>query len=322
MQLLLAVIAAAKSCAALPEFITRHQTSSRRRCRLPPPARAHRAPQGLQTLVQQQRKVNAARCNSKRLPAPGQQPCRRRRRLRPADRRAAASLLAAAMYRRDFDRRGPPPDFGYNRRGPPPPDFGRGGFDDRRLGPPPPGYGGPPMDMPGPAVRSGVVAVHKEPAIDREKVGDQLTGGCGCRLLPPVCGGRGLAICPPLLCAAPLPAACTCPALAAPHPTACTYTCRPGLPAAAARVPAPGCAPPAGGVWAARRRAQGRGAGVHVDGRHAAVRAGGVGWWWWVMPSLQTVQTLPTGAPFWPRCACCGCGCWGRCGHCTAAVSL
>ncbi|PRW60917.1 Histone deacetylase complex subunit SAP18 isoform B [Chlorella sorokiniana] len=74
------------------------------------------------------------------------------------------------MYRRDFDRRGPPPDYGYDRRGPPPPDFGRGGFDDRRLGPPPPGYGGPPLDMPGPAVRSGVVAVHKEPAIDREKV--------------------------------------------------------------------------------------------------------------------------------------------------------
>ena len=74
------------------------------------------------------------------------------------------------MYRRDFDRRGPPPEYGYDRRGPPP-DFGRGGFDDRRLGPPPPGYGAPPVDLPGPAVRSGVVAVQKEPAIDREKVG-------------------------------------------------------------------------------------------------------------------------------------------------------
>lgn len=71
------------------------------------------------------------------------------------------------MYRGD---RRPPPDFGapYGR-GPPPPYRG-GGFDERRLGPlPPPEYGhGPPM--PGPAVRSGVVAVHKEPAIDREKV--------------------------------------------------------------------------------------------------------------------------------------------------------
>lgn len=74
------------------------------------------------------------------------------------------------MYRGD---RRPPPDFPpYDRRGgPPPPDYGRpppdyarpgpGGFDDRRLGPP------------GPALRSGVVAVHKEPAIDREKVGGQ-----------------------------------------------------------------------------------------------------------------------------------------------------
>ncbi|KAL4427142.1 hypothetical protein ABPG77_001146 [Micractinium sp. CCAP 211/92] len=85
--------------------------------------------------------------------------------------------------RRDFDRRGPPPgpDFReYDRRGPPT-DYR--GFDERRLGPPPPGYDrrgpppgplGPPLDVGlgpgGPAVRSGVVAVQKEPAIDREKV--------------------------------------------------------------------------------------------------------------------------------------------------------
>lgn len=75
------------------------------------------------------------------------------------------------MYRGD---RRPPPDFEFGGpygRGPPPPrGGGYGGFDDRRLGPlPPPDYGrGPPM--PGPAVRSGVVAVQKEPAIDREKV--------------------------------------------------------------------------------------------------------------------------------------------------------
>lgn len=100
--------------------------------------------------------------------------------------RADRSPSMAWRDRRDFDRRGPPPgpDFReFDRRGPPP-DYR--GFDERRLGPPQPGYDrrgpppgplGPPLDMglgpagPAPAVRSGVVAVQKEPAIDREKVG-------------------------------------------------------------------------------------------------------------------------------------------------------
>jgi hypothetical protein len=87
------------------------------------------------------------------------------------------SCSMAWRDRRDFDRRGPPPDWRDDRRGPPP-DYPRGGFDERRLGPPPPAFdrrGPPPLSPgpdfpPGPVVRSGVVAVHKEPAIDRQKV--------------------------------------------------------------------------------------------------------------------------------------------------------
>ena len=161
-------------------------------------------------------------------------------------------------------RGGPPGDF-RDRRGP---DYGpgRGGgfdqrrsFDERRLQAPHGGDwrpAGPPaalLDPPlgQPAVRSGVVAVHKEPVIDREKV-----RGRGCRRrrlaaaslhsLKATMAAQNLrrhssSHCPP---------ACppTCPRLLArlfPRPA--------GVPAAAAGVPTPRSAPSAGGVCEAGR---------------------------------------------------------------------